>query len=335
MTQVFTREIRKKNTALNIDESLLYSKNSPWPSNLPVDKKVLVIYNAYGSKERSKLLNFLVRILDAHRLQYVRTRTDEKAFLRIKEDVTGHNVASGKYATLLFLDVKSYLDLKPNVQLIVKLYCKKFNAGLLFFTTHFSGALPEFKLSVHKFQKESDQGVVYAHLNESSRLFRLTRPGGPAVKPTASKGLGARWSLMSYEPRSAPGLETVEYLSVPWRMRTNLPVDPALERATVVLDNGNQDGIRKVFFSGGFPFFLHTLLFLDSLDFLSPVTLTYSLQRYLQIDVDDIFIGRTGIRIKVEDVSVSTTCRTPRSVKVQTHGAMLRVIACFNTASKH
>lgn len=286
-----------------LDEKIVYSK-SPWTKNLQVQKKVLVIHKWYNIKDRSKLLHILTRFLDSFRLQYTVTQTDEKTFLNIREDVIRRNVSVGQYAVLLFVDIKSYLDLKPNLQLIVKLYCKKFNAGLLFFTTNYAGPVPEFNLDVRKFQKETDQGAVYAQVNEGSSLLRLTKGGSPAIKPSVPKGLGTRWSLMSYNPREAPDLETVEHLSFPWRMHTEGPIDPERERATVVLDKGRKDGIRKVFFSGGFPFFLHTMLFLDSLDHLSPVTLTYSLQRYLQIDVDDIFIGRSGIRIKMEDVVV-------------------------------
>ncbi|EDO34011.1 predicted protein, partial [Nematostella vectensis] len=72
--------------------------------------------------------------------------------------------------------------------------------------------------------------------------------------------------------------------------------------ASVVIDPGTRDGIQRVFFAGGFPFFLHSMLFMDAVDYLSPMPLMFSLDRYLQIDVDDIFIGSSGIRMQRRDV---------------------------------
>lgn len=49
-------------------------------------------------------------------------------------------------------------------------------------------------------------------------------------------------------------------------------------------------------------FWLHKLLFLDSLSFLSHGQLSISLQRYLLVDVDDIFVGERGTRLRKDDV---------------------------------
>ena len=74
---------------------------------------------------------------------------------------------------------------------------------------------------------------------------------------------------------------------------------------TIAIDRGLTDGTRKVLFGGGFPFFVHSMLFIDSLHFLSPVDISFSLVRYIQIDIDDIFIGKNGLRLKKSDVLVS------------------------------
>lgn len=52
------------------------------------------------------------------------------------------------------------------------------------------------------------------------------------------------------------------------------------------------------------------MLFMDSLEYLSPVNpVVFSLERYLQINVDDIFIAKAGIRMKKKDVLVSKNTR--------------------------
>lgn len=55
-------------------------------------------------------------------------------------------------------------------------------------------------------------------------------------------------------------------------------------------------------FGAGLKFWLHKLLFLDSLSYLSHGQLSISLNRMLLIDIDDIFVGEKGTRLKREDV---------------------------------
>lgn len=47
---------------------------------------------------------------------------------------------------------------------------------------------------------------------------------------------------------------------------------------------------------------MHKLILLDSISYLSDYKLSLPLERYLQIDIDDIFVGERGTRLKVNDV---------------------------------
>jgi len=69
-------------------------------------------------------------------------------------------------------------------------------------------------------------------------------------------------------------------------------------------DCGEYDGIQRIFFGSGLDFWLHRLLFLDSMSFLSHGRLSTSLQRYIQVDIDDIFVGQKGTRLTPSDVEV-------------------------------
>lgn len=55
-------------------------------------------------------------------------------------------------------------------------------------------------------------------------------------------------------------------------------------------------------FGNGFDFWIHKLLLLDSISYLSHGKLSLPLVRYLLIDVDDIFVGEQGTRMKPIDV---------------------------------
>jgi len=72
----------------------------------------------------------------------------------------------------------------------------------------------------------------------------------------------------------------------------------------VILDRGLVDGVRRLLFGAGFEFWLHRVLFLDTLSFLSHGRLGQPLDRYILVDVDDVFVGRSGVRLTEPDVLV-------------------------------
>ena len=73
----------------------------------------------------------------------------------------------------------------------------------------------------------------------------------------------------------------------------------------MLLDNGRKGGIKRIFTTLNSAFFLHGLLFLDALKYLAVLPPKYTLQRYIQVDIDDIFIGKSGLRLKKTDVKVT------------------------------
>ena len=72
----------------------------------------------------------------------------------------------------------------------------------------------------------------------------------------------------------------------------------------VILDRGKHDGIHRLLFGAGFEFWLHRMLFLDALSFLSHGQLSQPLDRFILVDIDDVFMGRHGSRVTEADVMV-------------------------------
>ncbi|XP_015772476.1 PREDICTED: bifunctional heparan sulfate N-deacetylase/N-sulfotransferase 4-like [Acropora digitifera] len=263
-----------------------------------VQKNILVLQRAWV-KEGSKLAHHVTRFLDGLRVPYFFREADDKVFTLLKEDLKAE-VTVGRYSVLVFVNVKTYLDLKPNARQIVNLYCKKFSVGMLYFISNHVGYIPEFLFEVVRPLKERQ--ILDVEVNGESKLLSVTRRGGSVIKPNIPKGQGTRWSFLRYDPEKVP-YETVEYATNRRRRRKRDLETAVTEKACIILDNGRKDGIKRVFFGGGFPFFLHTMLFMDSLEYLSPVSpIAFSRQRYLQIDVDDIFVAKSGIRMKKKDV---------------------------------
>ena len=74
----------------------------------------------------------------------------------------------------------------------------------------------------------------------------------------------------------------------------------------VMHDKGKYDGIHRVFF--GTPAtnsWLTQLLFIDALSAMSNNVIGYHLDRFIQIDIDDVFVGQTGHKLVKPDVQVS------------------------------
>lgn len=78
----------------------------------------------------------------------------------------------------------------------------------------------------------------------------------------------------------------------------------AILHTSVVQDLGLHDGIQRVLFGHGLAFWVHKLVFVDAVAFLTSKRLTLSLDRYVLVDIDDIFVGKEGTRMKVADVEV-------------------------------
>lgn len=69
-----------------------------------------------------------------------------------------------------------------------------------------------------------------------------------------------------------------------------------------MFDRGLYDGIKRVIFGGTNHHWLNRILLLDSIEHLSSGRILSSLSRYIQIDIDDIFVGEKGKRMNADDV---------------------------------
>lgn len=130
-------------------------------------------------------------------------------------------------------------------------------------------------------------------LNSASPVLRVARAGGVYQGPLP----GDDWSVFSANHTT--------YEPVAWGSNNSFgTVDEYTPLATVMQDHGMYDGISRMLFGSGLKFWLHRLLFLDSLSYLSKGLLSISLERQVLVDIDDIFVGETGIRMWKEDVHV-------------------------------
>lgn len=217
------------------------------------------------------------------------------------------NLGVGKFSAVIFESIKFYLALgKVNKQLIDD-YCRKFAIGIILFSEQEVyepdiHAFKEFHLAI----KTGVDNLQDVELNPKACLLRLTRAGGIIEKPTSSK-----WNVFfpNHSTYEAVEFATLEVTTTTLHLDNHednfLNEKVTRTRYTTVLaDLGLVDGIRRVYFGSGLSFWLHKLLFIDSLSFVSRGQFAPSLERKIVVDIDDIFVGRPGIRMTKEDVQV-------------------------------
>ncbi|XP_049794710.1 bifunctional heparan sulfate N-deacetylase/N-sulfotransferase [Schistocerca nitens] len=254
-------------------------------ARLRIDPKVLVFVETTYSRLGREISELLVY----NRIKY-------------KVEVSGKslpvltNLDKGKYGVIVFENLYKYLQMdKWNRELLDK-YCREYSVGIVGFIppseeTLVGAELHGFPLFVHTNLRLQD-----ASLNAASPILRLTRAGETAWGPLP----GEDWTVFT------PNHSTYEPLSWATRRQEDMQNsnyhEPHQPLITVIQDHGLFDGIQRVLFGSGLNFWMHKLLFLDSLSYLSHGQLSISLKRYILVDIDDIFVGERGTRLKKDDV---------------------------------
>ncbi|EMP24699.1 Bifunctional heparan sulfate N-deacetylase/N-sulfotransferase 1 [Chelonia mydas] len=201
----------------------------------------------------------------------------------------------GRFALIIYENILKYVNLDAWNRELLDKYCVEYGVGVVgFFKANenslLSAQLKGFPLFLH-----SNLGLKDCSINPKSPLLYITRPS------EVEKGLlpGEDWTVFqsnhsTYEPVLLAKTKSAE--SIP-----HMSVDAALH-TTVVQDLGLHDGIQRVLFGNNLNFWLHKLVFVDAVSFLTSKRLSLPLDRYLLVDIDDIFVGKEGTRMKVEDV---------------------------------
>lgn len=204
------------------------------------------------------------------------------------------NLDKGRYGVIVFENLDKYLHMdKWNRELLDK-YCREYSVGIVGFVSASENTLVGAQLRNLPVYIHTNLRLRDASLNAASPVLRLTRAGDTAWGMLP----GSDWAIFQYNHSS--------YEPLAWAQKNTLDypgdgqVQPPL--ATVLQDHGKFDGIQRVLFGSGLKFWLHRLLFLDALSFLSHGQLSLSLNRMILVDVDDIFVGERGTRLRPDDV---------------------------------
>ena len=246
-------------------------------------------------------------VLEANRISYQNYFVGDKLPLSSVIDV---NV--GKFSTVIFESLDFYVSLESPSKKLLEEYCRKFSVGLVIFTQTESQVQDEFPHQVegHGFKiQRGVKGLRNAELNEDSSLLRVTRAGGVITGNLP----GNEWCVFFTDALNK-SFETVELATKDTLLATfqedknNKGLKRTLvsqKYTTILHDLGKVDGIQRVYFGSGLHFWLHKLIFVDALALMSRGKLSRPLDRWILVDIDDIFVGKSGSRMTLLDVQVS------------------------------
>ncbi|XP_043198896.1 bifunctional heparan sulfate N-deacetylase/N-sulfotransferase-like [Amphibalanus amphitrite] len=200
----------------------------------------------------------------------------------------------GRYGALLFESYERYLAMDAWSRAIVDRYCTDFDVGIAAFmpareeSLH-GATLPGSALRIH-----TNLALRDARLDPESPVLRMARAGETLWGAVP----GEAHTVFVHNHTSYRPVMMAE-LGGPELAAGRLQGAPL---TVVVQDCGYHDGIRRVLFGVSPMFWLSKLLLLDALSYLSHGRLAGDLERRILVDVDDIFVGKAGTRMKPADV---------------------------------
>ncbi|VDO40498.1 unnamed protein product [Brugia timori] len=242
-------------------------------TNFLTDGKVLVFVETLYSKLGKQIIN----ILDALKIpRKVETLTKNLPLLTTAK--------RGRFSIIIVENYYKYLNLLSwNRQLLDK-YCREYNVGIISFIGNRPNSYINAKVKGSQLTIHTQQRAVNLRFNERSRVNFISKPGAVLQAPEPDKNDWILFDIISgYE-----GIVLADDIF-------------GEERASVILDDGSEDGIEKILFGHNFTHWINKLAFLDSLRYMRESLMYDDLERFVQIDIDDIFVGTSGTRMTKVD----------------------------------
>ncbi|KAM5232180.1 bifunctional heparan sulfate N-deacetylase/N-sulfotransferase 4 isoform 2-T2 [Hipposideros larvatus] len=200
----------------------------------------------------------------------------------------------GKYVLVVYENILKYVGMDAWHRELLERYCVEHGVGLIGFHKATERSAPRAPLGRLPLTLLTNLALADCQVDARAPLLHITR--APRVEPGPLPG--DDWTAFqsnhsTYQPVLLAAPRAAEGAPAP----AGRPL-----HATVVHDLGLHDGIQRVLFGNNLNFWLHKLIFIDAVSFLSGDRLTLSLDRHVLVDIDDIFVGKEGTRMNVQDV---------------------------------
>ncbi|KFP07014.1 bifunctional heparan sulfate N-deacetylase/N-sulfotransferase 4 [Calypte anna] len=257
----------------------------------PIDpSKTDPIVLLFVESQYSQLGQDIIAILESSRFQYHMVIATAKGDI---PPLTDHG--RGKYALVIYENILKYVSMDSWNRELLEKYCVEYSVSIIGFHKANENSSPTTKLKGLPLHLYNNVALKDCVVNPQSPLLRITKA------PRVEKGPlpGEDWTVFQFNHSTYQPVLLTE-------LQTSRPPPEALPKAalyaTVIQDLGLHDGIQRVLFGNNLTFWLHKLIFIDAISFLSGKKLMLSLDRYILVDIDDIFVGKEGTRMNINDV---------------------------------
>uniref|UniRef100_A0A8D1ZKF9 [heparan sulfate]-glucosamine N-sulfotransferase n=1 Tax=Sus scrofa TaxID=9823 RepID=A0A8D1ZKF9_PIG len=256
----------------------------------PIDtSKTDPVVLLFVESQYSQLGQDIIAILESSRFQYHMVIAPGKGDIPPLTDN-----GQGKYILVIYENILKYVSMDSWNRELLEKYCVEYSVSIIGFHKANENSSPSTQLKGFPLNLFNNLALKDCFVNPQSPLLHITKA------PKVEKGPlpGEDWTIFqynhsTYQPVLLTELQTEKSL-------LSLSSKPLY--ATVIQDLGLHDGIQRVLFGNNLNFWLHRLIFIDAISFLSGKRLMLSLDRYILVDIDDIFVGKEGTRMNVKDV---------------------------------
>ncbi|XP_065693392.2 bifunctional heparan sulfate N-deacetylase/N-sulfotransferase 4 isoform X1 [Patagioenas fasciata] len=244
----------------------------------------------FVESQYSQLGQDIIAILESSRFQYHMVIAPAKGDIPPLTDN-----GRGKYTIVIYENILKYVSMDSWNRELLEKYCVEYSVSIIGFHKANENSSPSTKLKGLPLHLYNNVALKDCVVNPQSPLLRITKA------PRVEKGPlpGEDWTVFQFNHSTYQPVLLTE-------LQTSRPPPTALPKAalyaTVVQDLGLHDGIQRVLFGNNLAFWLHKLIFIDAISFLSGNKLRLSLDRYILVDIDDIFVGKEGTRMNTDDV---------------------------------
>lgn len=235
-----------------------------------IDRRVLIVTGSSSPKKTSSNVNELVQIFETNRYKYKIVESSWLNRLKLSSPLTNRS-----FYSLVIVDYPDFVHL-PQLESLIE-HCRKFRIGIIYLTGQ-------------TFTISSSSNCTLNYFE--SKFFKTTK-----INKMESVLINEAVSLITNALVfiKRPAKHTLDHNSYTPIVKCNN------ENVLVYKTSDHDRMLREIIVYANLNLLLPTLI-LDLLEFASYGLFNVDLTRYVQIDIDDIFVARTGIRMKPQDV---------------------------------
>lgn len=208
----------------------------------------------------------------------------------------------GRYSLIIYENLLKYAHADTWNRQLLHQYCTEYSVGIIGFYRSTENSPSVLKLRGLPLVLRTNQALWDCCVVSSSPLLHLTKPGTdrgalPGEDWTSfSSNHSTYQAVLLARAKEGAGAGSGDNAGPGFSLGL---------QATVVQDMGLYDGVRRVLFGQGLGYWLHRLILVDAISYLTDRKLTLGLDRHVLVDIDDIFVGKEGTRMNAKDVKVS------------------------------